>query len=102
MLYEVITVTYLDGPPGTGCPVIATISGVKAVLIVTEPSISAIHDLERISQLCRHFRIKIFLCINRADINTELSEKIRKFSADNDIELRITSYNVCYTKLLRE
>jgi len=82
-----IPVTYLDGPPGTGCPVIATIAGVNAVLLVTEPSISAIHDLKRISQLCKHFRIKTFLCINKADINTELSDQIKTFCQENDIEL---------------
>ncbi len=82
---EEILVTYLDGPPGTGCPLIATITGVHAALIVTEPSVSAIHDLVRLEELCRKFKIKMFLCINRADINEALSQDIELFSRDRGI-----------------
>jgi MinD superfamily P-loop ATPase len=54
----------IDGPPGIGCPVIASITGASIVLIVTEPTMSGIHDLERILELTRHFRIQATVCIN--------------------------------------
>lgn len=61
----------IDGPPGIGCPVIASITGTTHVLIVTEPSISGIHDLERIIQLTQHFRIPSSVCINKTDLSDE-------------------------------
>ncbi|MGQ9843001.1 MAG: ATP-binding protein [Spirochaetota bacterium] len=61
----------IDGPPGIGCPVIASITGTTHVLIVTEPSISGIHDLERIIQLVQHFRIPSSVCINKSDLSEE-------------------------------
>lgn len=61
----------IDGPPGIGCPVIASITGTTHVLIVTEPSISGIHDLERIVQLTQHFRIPASVCINKSDLSDE-------------------------------
>jgi MinD superfamily P-loop ATPase len=66
----------IDGPPGIGCPVIASITGASIVLIVTEPTMSGIHDLERILELTRHFRIQATVCINKWDINPEISELI--------------------------
>lgn len=59
----------IDGPPGIGCPVIASITGTTHVLIVTEPTVSGIHDLERIIQLASHFRIQASVCINKCDIS---------------------------------
>ena len=67
-----------DGPPGTGCPVIASMGGADAALIVTEPGTSAEHDMLRILELVRHFRIKAFVCINRYDINQEITRRIEK------------------------
>lgn len=61
----------IDGPPGIGCPVIASITGTTHVIIVTEPSISGIHDLERIIQLTQHFRIPASVCINKSDLSDE-------------------------------
>ena len=66
----------IDGPPGIGCPVIASITGTGYVLIVTEPSMSAIHDMERLMQLTAHFGIPTGICINKYDINPELSDRI--------------------------
>ena len=66
----------VDGPPGTGCPVIASITGADAVLAVTEPSLSGQHDLLRILELTRHFKIPAFVCINKWDINPEMTEQI--------------------------
>ncbi len=67
-----------DGPPGTGCPVIASITGADAVLAVTEPTLSGRHDLERIIQLARHFDPRVFVTVNKWDINPEMSEQIEQ------------------------
>lgn len=65
-----------DGSPGIGCPVIASITGAQAVLIVCEPTLSGLHDLERVAELARGFGVKTMACINKADINPSLSERI--------------------------
>jgi MinD superfamily P-loop ATPase len=67
----------IDGPPGTGCPLISTISGTDIVLIVTEPSISGLHDLKRVVAVCRQFRPRILVAINRFDLELSLTEKIQ-------------------------
>ena len=67
----------IDGPPGTGCPLISTISGTDIVLFVTEPSISGLHDLKRVVAVCRQFRPRILVAINRFDLELSLSEKIQ-------------------------
>jgi MinD superfamily P-loop ATPase len=77
----------IDGPPGIGCPVIASISGVDLVLIVTEPTLSAIHDLERIIGVAKHFKIPVFVCINKYDINLDNSKKIEVYCKKNHIEI---------------
>jgi MinD superfamily P-loop ATPase len=69
----------IDGSPGIGCPVIASMSGVHMVLIVTEPTISGISDLERIIKTAQTFRTKTVICINKYDINLENSNKIEKY-----------------------
>lgn len=66
----------IDGSPGIGCPVIASITGADVVLIVTEPTLSGKHDLERVTQLTANFGIKTLVCINKADINPEMTEQI--------------------------
>jgi MinD superfamily P-loop ATPase len=65
-----------DGSPGVGCPVIASITGSDAVLIVTEPTMSAIHDFERVAGLVAGFRIPAMVCINKWDLNVELTRRI--------------------------
>ena len=65
-----------DGPPGIGCPVISSLSGASVALIVTEPTLSGIHDLERVVGVCEHFKIPAMVCINKYDINEENSDKI--------------------------
>jgi len=67
----------VDGPPGIGCPVISSITGSSAVLIVTEPTLSGRHDLERVLKLAKHFGLDAFVVINKHDINEEVSESIR-------------------------
>jgi MinD superfamily P-loop ATPase len=69
----------IDGPPGIGCPVIASITGTSAALIVIEPTLSGLHDLERVAKLANHFGIKVMVCINKYDLNIEMSEKIENY-----------------------
>jgi MinD superfamily P-loop ATPase len=69
----------IDGPPGIGCPVIASLGGVDAALVVTEPSLSGIHDLKRVLGVCRHFQVPARVCVNKADINSENTESIKEF-----------------------
>ena len=68
----------VDGPPGIGCPVIASITGASEVLVVTEPSIAGEHDAERVLELCRHFHVPASVCINKWDVNPELCEQIEE------------------------
>jgi MinD superfamily P-loop ATPase len=77
----------IDGPPGIGCPVIASITGVDAGLVVTEPTLSGIHDLKRALQLLDHFRVASFVCVNMYDINKDNTEKILHFCRENSIEV---------------
>jgi len=66
----------VDGPPGIGCPVIASVAGATLVLAVTEPTVSGEHDLERVLSLVRHFGIAAAVCVNKWDINPEMTERI--------------------------
>jgi MinD superfamily P-loop ATPase len=75
----------VDGPPGIGCPVIAALSGVDAAIVVTEPSLSGIHDLERVNSVAVHFGIKTLCVVNKYDINYENSEQIEKWCERNGI-----------------
>ncbi len=75
----------IDGAPGIGCPVIASVRGVSAVILVTEPSLSGLHDLKRILGVVRHFGIPAYLVINKADINEKVSEKIEAFAAQEQL-----------------
>jgi MinD superfamily P-loop ATPase len=77
----------VDGPPGIGCPVIASVTGVDAGLVVTEPTMSGIHDLDRALQLLNHFNILPLVCINKYDINRKNTEKIVKFCEKNKVEV---------------
>ncbi len=77
----------VDGSPGTGCPVIASLSGADLTLIVTEPSLSGLHDLERILQVAEHFGIPTIVCINKCDIVPELADRIRKRCGELGIEV---------------
>ena len=65
-----------DGPPGIGCPVIASLSGVSLALIVTEPSVSGLHDLQRVLALARHFSVPAAVCVNKANINPQQADRI--------------------------
>ncbi|MCD6574100.1 ATP-binding protein [Candidatus Aerophobetes bacterium] len=67
----------IDGSPGIGCPVIASLTGADLALIVTEPTLSGISDLERVGEVCNHFNIPWVVCINKFDINEENTAKIQ-------------------------
>jgi len=69
-----------DGPPGVGCPVIASIGGASAVLIVTEPTVSGKHDMERVVQLAAHFKVPAMICVNKFDLNLELTRDIENYA----------------------
>jgi MinD superfamily P-loop ATPase len=66
----------VDGPPGIGCPVIASVTGATLVLVVTEPTVSGEHDLERVLSLTRHFSIPTAICVNKWDLNPEMADRI--------------------------
>jgi MinD superfamily P-loop ATPase len=76
-----------DGPPGIGCPVIASLGGVDMGLIVTEPTLSGIHDMERALGLLNHFKIPALVCVNKYDINEENTSRIAEFCASNYVEV---------------
>ncbi len=77
----------IDGPPGIGCPVIASITGVDIVLIVTEPTLSAIHDLKRIYDVTKHFKIPSLVCINKFDINLNNTNKIVRYCDSENLPI---------------
>ncbi len=66
----------VDGPPGIGCPVIASLAGADLVLVVTEPTLSGLHDLKRVVQLTRHFDIPVAVCLNKHDLNSTVAQNI--------------------------
>ncbi|HNZ80352.1 MAG: P-loop NTPase [Bacteroidales bacterium] len=78
----------LDGPPGIGCPVISTITGVDKVLIVTEPSVSGLHDLQRIHELCRHFGLSQTVVINKHDLNPDMCTEIERYCREQGLKLQ--------------
>ncbi|MEQ8201911.1 MAG: ATP-binding protein [Syntrophomonadaceae bacterium] len=77
----------IDGSPGIGCPVIASLSGVDMVLIVAEPSISGISDMERVIRTARQFRTRVAVCVNKYDTSPANSGKIAVFCELNDLPL---------------
>lgn len=77
----------IDGSPGIGCPVIASITGVDAALVVTEPTLSGIHDLERALKLLDHFNVASFVCINMYDVNVGNTNKILSYCKENSVDV---------------
>jgi len=69
----------VDGPPGIGCPVISSITGTDLALVVTEPTISGLHDLQRVVGLADHFGIKSLVCVNKYDLNTQFTDQIETY-----------------------
>jgi MinD superfamily P-loop ATPase len=77
----------VDGPPGTGCPVIAAVSGVDGALLVTEPSVAALHDLTRVHEILRHFNVPAAVILNKADIFADGAEQVRRYCTKHGLEL---------------
>jgi len=76
-----------DGPPGIGCPVIASLGGASAVLIVTEPTVSGRHDMERVAELAEFFKIPAKLCVNKFDLNPSEGKAIEAFAKEKNISV---------------
>lgn len=84
---ENIPLILVDGPPGIGCPVIASVTGGDLVLAITEPTPSGYHDLERVLKLVKHFQIKSLIVINKADLSEEYSNKINDMATHYNSEV---------------
>ncbi|MBN1869789.1 MAG: ATP-binding protein [Candidatus Omnitrophica bacterium] len=76
----------IDGPPGIGCPVIASLSGVDLAIIVTEPTVSGLHDLKRVWETAHQFKVRTQVVINKYDLNLEYTSKVRNFCAQNSVD----------------
>jgi MinD superfamily P-loop ATPase len=76
-----------DGPPGIGCPVISSLSGANLALLVTEPTLSGIHDLERVLGVCRHFGVPALVCINKYDVNEDNTRQIESYCRGQRVEV---------------
>ena len=79
----------LDGAPGVACNVISSLTGVKKAVIVTEPTLSGLHDLERVLELIERFRIKPYFVINKYDLSFEIANKIEEFLKDNGFDISV-------------
>lgn len=75
----------IDGSPGIGCPVIASLSGIDLAVVVTEPTMSGLHDAKRVIELAKHFKIPVSLVINKYDLNIEIANKIQDYCNQNSI-----------------
>lgn len=92
-----------DGPPGIGCPVIASLKAADYVLLVTEPTPSALHDLQRIIEVVGHFKMPLGIVINRSDIHPETNTVIKQFASENGFDLRAEiPYDLCMPRALAE
>ncbi|MEW5717293.1 MAG: P-loop NTPase, partial [Chloroflexota bacterium] len=86
-LDENYPVVIVDGPPGIGCPVISAVSGADLALIVTEPTVAGIHDMERALKTTAHFRVPSFVCINKADVYPDGAAQIEAYCREHEIEI---------------
>lgn len=77
----------VDGPPGIGCPVIASLAGANLALLVTEPTVAGVHDLERALRTARHFGVPALICLNKADLNRDRSQEVEAFCQAEGIPL---------------
>jgi len=76
-----------DGPPGIGCPVISSLSGASLALLVTEPTLSGMHDLERVLGVCRHFGVPALVCINKYDLNEDNTRQIGAYCSTQGVDV---------------
>jgi MinD superfamily P-loop ATPase len=91
----------IDGTPGIGCPVTASVTGADYVVIVTEPSMSGVHDMKRAFELIRHFAIPAGLIINKCDLNETVAAEIRSYAREHGIEIMVEiPYNEKFVEAL--
>ena len=91
----------VDGSPGIGCPVVSSLSGANLVVLVTEPSVSGVHDVKRVYELIKKFGIRAVCIINKADINLEKVAELKEFFEKENIELIAQiPYNENFTKAM--
>jgi MinD superfamily P-loop ATPase len=92
-----------DGPPGIGCPVIASIGGATVIVIVVEPTVSGIHDMERVVDLAAHFKVPGMVCVNKFDLNVEMTETIEQLALQRNIAvLGRVSFDPDFTRAMVE
>ncbi len=84
---EKLDYVIIDGPPGIGCPVIASLTGVDIAIIVTEPTLSGLHDMERVTELSKHFGIPTKVVINKYDLNLDNCKIIKNFCECKGIQI---------------
>ncbi|MEW6534400.1 MAG: ATP-binding protein [Candidatus Auribacterota bacterium] len=77
----------IDGPPGVGCPVMATLAGIDLAVLVTEPTLSGLHDMSRVCELTAHFKIPTAVVVNKYDLNTANTDMIQKSCAERGIKV---------------
>ena len=77
----------VDGPPGIGCPVIASLSGVDCAVVVTEPTLSGLHDAKRVIEVCAYFKVPVKMVVNKYDLNIDMTKKIEVYCRSEDIEI---------------
>ncbi|WP_291327942.1 ATP-binding protein [Desulfovibrio sp. UCD-KL4C] len=89
----------VDGSPGVGCPVIASLTNADLAVFVAEPTISAVHDLKRVHQLTEHFKIPSMTIINKCGINADQENEIKKFCSEKEIIIvGELEYDTIFTK----
>lgn len=74
----------IDGPPGAGCPVIAALTGADLAVVVTEPTLSGLHDAKRVTDVAAHFGVKTAVCVNKADLNPQITATLKKWVQQNN------------------
>jgi len=89
----------IDGSPGVGCPVIASVTGADLVLVVTEPTLSGLHDLHRVADLTKHFGIETLVCVNKWDLNGEIADQIESQARRRGLKVVA---RVCYDRTVTE
>ena len=91
-----------DGPPGIGCPVISSLSGADLALLVTEPTLSGIHDLKRVMEVCRRLNVRTTVCINKYDVDLDNTERIRAIAGQTSPVVGLIPYDQAVPRAMDE
>jgi len=86
-LHNSLELILTDGPPGIGCPVIAAIGGATVLVIIVEPTVSGLHDMKRVAELAAHFKVPGMVCVNKFDLNLDMTQKIEQYAQDRNMQL---------------